>query len=339
MKSIRSVNMWLKRRKNKRSENLNGIRNKGRVDVGRDVYVRLSQDEHKQKRNILRKLNMYWGKKKTASLQSYNEADKSNTWRRKLVLVICLAASGTLFIKADGISNVAGIFEKLNYFRISSITVSGCIKASTVKVRNSSGLQVSSSLLAIDSEAVAQAIKAENKWVKTVDVIKHWPDKVVLQIGEFVPYALLAVGAEEHASLFYLDQKGESFAQVEGGMDLDYPVISGLEQVTDSAERIKLLKESLHFLRLVRGNDPNLPAQSISEIHLTSDHGMIVHLVEHPFPIFYGSGEVRKRYIRLKKVLEVLYRPRKTGMDIARVTYIKMDYLTNKVIVGYRDSG
>ncbi|NNK95235.1 MAG: FtsQ-type POTRA domain-containing protein, partial [Desulfobacterales bacterium] len=296
-------------------------------------------DEHKQKRNILRKLNIYWGKKKTASLQSYNEVDKRNTWPRKLVLVICLAASVGLFIRADGIGNVAGIFEKLDYFRISSITVSGCRKASTVKVRNSSGLQVSSSLLAVDSEAVTQAIKAENKWVKTVDVIKHWPDKVVLQIGEFVPYALLAVGAEEHASLFYLDQKGESFAQVEGGMDLDYPVISGLEQVTDSAERVKLLKESLHFLRLVRGNDPNLPAQSISEIHLTSDHGIIVHLVEHPFPIFYGSGEVRKRYIRLKKVLEVLYRPRKTGMDIARVTYIKMDYLTNKVIVGYRDSG
>jgi cell division septal protein FtsQ len=331
--------MWLKKRKHKRSEDLNGIRTKGRVDVGRDVYVRLNQDEHKQKRNLLRKLNIYWGKKKTASLQSFNEADKSTTWRRKLVLAICLAVSVTLFIKADGISNVAGFFEKLDYFRISSITVSGCIKASTVMVRSSSGLQVSSSLLAVDSEAVAKAIKAENKWVKTVDVIRHWPDKVVLQISEFVPYALLAVGVEDHTALFYLDQKGEAFARVEGGMDLDYPVITGLEQVTDTTERAELLNESLHFLRLVRGNDPNLPAQSVSEIHLTSDQGMIVHLVEHPFPIFYGSGEVRKRYIRLKKVLEVLYRPRKTGMDFARVTYIKMDYLTNKVIVGYRDSG
>lgn len=339
MKFMNPITRLLNKRKHKRAENLNGIRNKGRVDVGRDVYVRLNQDEHKQKRNILRKLNVYWRKRKTASLQSYNEADKGNRWRRKFVLVICLAASVGLFIKIDGISYVSGIFKNLDYFRISSITINGCVKASPVKVRSSSGIQVSSSLLTVDSAAVAQAIKAENKWVETVDVIKQWPDKVVLQIGEFVPYALLAVGVEEHASLFYLDQKGEAFAPVEGGMELDYPVITGLEQVTDSVKRAELLTESLHFLRLVRGNDPNLPAQSVSEIHLSSDKGMIVHLVEHPFPIFYGSGEVRKRYIRLKKVLEVLYRPRKTGMDIARVTYIKMDYLTNKVIVGYRDSG
>lgn len=72
---------------------------------------------------------------------------------------------------------------------------------------------------------------------------------------------------------------------------------------------------------------------------MDADEGLILYLVEHPFPIFFGEGDIRRKYVRLRKVLEMLYKPRRTGMDIGRVAYIKMDYLKDKVIVGYGESG
>ena len=99
------------------------------------------------------------------------------------------------------------------------------------------------------------------------------------------------------------------------------------------------MKEPLDLLRLAGTNNPNLPVQSISELHLDDEEGLVLYLVEHPFPIFFGEGDVRKKYVRLRKVLEMLYKPRRTGMDIGRVAYIKMDYLKDKVIVCYDESG
>ena len=66
---------------------------------------------------------------------------------------------------------------------------------------------------------------------------------------------------------------------------------------------------------------------------------MTLYLVDYPFPIYFGKGEVRTKYSRLKRVLEVLYKETEQGMTIADVAYIRMDYLENKVLVAHSGSG
>jgi len=193
-------------------------------------------------------------------------------------------------------------------------------------------------MFSVDAEAVKKGVKKENLWVDRVSVTRQWPDTVILKVTEYKPYALIARGDESGAGLYYLDRSGTTFIKTAYGMDLDFPVITGLEAESDPEDTANLLKAPLALLKLVGSNNPNLPIQSISEVHVDDEEGMILYLVEHPFPIFFGDNEIRQKYFRLRKVLEMLYKPRKTGMDIGRVAYIKMDYLQDKVIVGYSES-
>jgi hypothetical protein len=136
-----------------------------------------------------------------------------------------------------------------------------------------------------------------------------------------------------------MDMKGVPFVPVKPGQDIDFPVVTGVENMQDPAERKAILGDVAHFLKLIKTNNPNLPAQSVSEIHLDKAEGMVVYLVENPFPIFFGTGSVGKKYKQLQDVLGVLYKQRKEGMLISQVEYIRMDYLTNKVLVAQSGSG
>ncbi len=310
---------------------------KGGVDAGRSAFVKLDKREKKQKRTLLKKLNLYWSGTKERD-PAYQSQPKPSPWR-KVVLLACLAGAVAVFLQSGGLALVGRLAGDIDYFKISSVQVRGCVNSAMDRVRSSSGIQVSSSILSVDPAAVAKAVKKENPWVKDVSVSRHWPDSVVLRVDEYEPYALIAISAEHNAKLHYIDRSGIPFVKTSYAMDLDYPVITGLEEQADETQRFELLQQPLYLLQLVGANDPNLPVQSISEVHVDDEDGLVIYLVEHPFPIFFGKGEVRQKYVRLRKVLEMLYKPRRTGMEIGRVAYIRMDYLEDKVIVGYSESG
>ncbi len=312
------------------------------VDAGRSAFVRLKENEVKQKKNLLKKLNLYWSQKKSVTPlthNGYSEPPKQTAWKRKTVLLVGLLLSVMVFIKADGLHTSRIVLQNLDYFRITSIDIKGCVNASAEKVRNAAGVTVSTSQFSIDIDDIARAIRAENNWVKQVDVARRWPDQLLVRVHEYQPHALITVDRGNESVMHYLDRNGEPFIRAKTGMDLDYPVITGLEMERDEAQLSEKLKQPLYFLNLVGANNPNLPAQSVSEIHVDEEEGLVVYLVEYPFPIFLGRDDIRKKYVRLRSILEVLYKPRMMGMDITRVAYIRMNYLKDKAIVGYSESG
>ncbi len=311
----------------------------GSVDAGRDAFIKLKTSEGKKKRSLLRKLNNYRTRKTNTGRQSYQAPPESSRWGRRLLLVLCLTLAIGLFIKFSGGESVKTFLADLDYFNITTVEVNGCRKTSAAQVRGDSGVAINSSLLFLDGNRVSETIKAQVPWAKNVDVIKKWPDKVIIHIQEYEPQALVVKEVDGLPQLYYMDGDGEPFIRAEVGMDIDFPVITGLNQIEDQSHRAERLSEALYFLKLIRANNPNLPAQSVSEIHVDLKEGLVIHMVEYPFPVFFGSGEVRKKYVRLRKVLEILYKPRKKGMEIAQVTYIRMNYLNDKVIVGYSESG
>ncbi len=309
------------------------------VDAGRSAFIRLNGNEVKQKKSLQKKLNLFWSQKKSATLNGYSEPPKPAGWKRKIVLFASLLISVMFFIKADGLKTGRVLLQNLDYFRITSIDIKGCVNASAEKVRNAAGVSVSTSQFSIDIDEITRAIRAENNWVKQVDVSRRWPDKLVVRVSEYQPHALITVDRSNEAVMHYLDSNGEPFIRARTGMDLDFPVITGLELERDEAQLSEKLKQPLQFLQLVGANNPNLPAQSVSEIHVDEEEGLVVYLVEYPFPIFFGRDDIRKKYVRLRSILEVLYKPRMMGMDITRVAYIRMNYLKDKAIVGYSESG
>ncbi len=307
------------------------------VETGRASF-NFNDRDRKQRKHLLRTLNRYWGGNKDRGQASY-QAENQPGGRRKLLLAFCLVCAALLFFYSGGFSLFSVLLEDIDYFRITQVRVQGAVNSTADEIRSASGVKVSSSLFSVDAGTVETSIRRENMWVDQVTVSRQWPDTLVLQVKEFKPYAMITVGGHERAQLYYLDKSGSPFIKTGFGMDLDYPVITGLEEADDLGTVPEKIKAPLDLLRLAGTNNPNLPVQSISELHVDEREGLILYLVEHPFPIFMGDGDMKKKYLRLRKVMEMLYKPKKTGMDIGRVAYIKMDYLEDKVIVGYGESG
>ncbi len=306
-----------------------------RIDSGRDAFVFLKSKEAREKRSLLRKINTYRMRRKVAKDSFFQKKSRTNGLRL-LFLVVILGLAITLFVKQDGFDRINHLFTTIDSFHLTSVRVEGCVHSIPEKVREYSGIVVSSSLFALDDEHVLTNIKRADGWVKDVNIIRKWPDEVILKVQEYKPVALIGRQRDDEVHLYYMDENGVPFIKVKAGMDLDYPIVTGLE-LQDKDKREQRIDEVLTFLSLIGENNPNLPAQSVSEIHVSKRHGLIVYTVEYPFPIFFGDGDVRKKYNKLRKVLEKLYKytPRKNNLGIADVAYIRMDYQKNKVLVGY----
>ncbi|MFH2124727.1 MAG: FtsQ-type POTRA domain-containing protein [Pseudomonadota bacterium] len=270
------------------------------------------------------------------------------------VIPVCLL----VFVVSSGFllySPLVDAVSGMNIFRIQEISISGCRKTSPAMIRELAGIRYQTSLVRLNPEHIA-AILRTHPWIAAVEVGRDWPDAVVVSIKEYMAEALITQDVPGGRQFFYLDKSGVVFAPVEPGQDMDLPVITGLEKkgnvgqrrpdgvgakddVSGDDGRSEMISEALALLKLVRQNNPNLPLQNLSEIHVDRDAGMIIYLADYPFPIYFGAGAVRTKYSRLKRVLEVLYKETERGMTIADVAYIRMDYLENKVLVAHSGSG
>jgi len=254
---------------------------------------------------------------------------------QKLIKIVLL---GTLLL-SGGYYMLTGpgkiLYSKLNYFRINEIEIIGCRFTTSGGLKKMAGLSYEMNMLNLELQTLEKQILA-HPWIKDVEVRKIWPDALHIRVTEYRPNALV-VDKEEH--LQYLDFGGVIFTSVLPGQDKDFPVITGLSRSWKKVEKQKMLDAASLFLRLAGQNNPNLPAQSVSEIHFSRNGELILYLVEYPFPIYFGTSNIKTKYYQLRKVLETLYRKRKGKSMIQNVAYIRMDYQKNKVLVVKNHAG
>jgi cell division protein FtsQ len=216
--------------------------------------------------------------------------------------------------------------ERSDFFQVTAIRIQGCQRVTKNQVLELSGVDIHTNLLALDMDEVKERIEGHD-WIERAEVERNWPNRLQITIRERVPVALASL----KEGLHYVDRQGVAFAKVLPPEDLDYPVITGLSReqwptvVTGSP-----LGEALQFIRLAGRGSTVLPGQSISEIHLEPAGSLVLFLVDRPFPIYLGKGEVATKYHRLTRVLNRLYK----GNEFAATAYIRMDYLPDKVLVG-----
>jgi len=228
------------------------------------------------------------------------------------------------------------LYGNLQYFRIHEIEVSGCVMTTPAALRKFADISYELNMLSIDPDAMQNRL-LKHPWVAGAAIRRIWPDRLNVVIREYRPHALVV--QEDKDGFEYLDRKGTVFATVIPGQDIDFPVISGLDAFDTEAEKKELLNVATSFLSLAARNNPNLPTQNISEIHFSSDGELILYLVDHPFPIYFGKGEIKRKYYQLRDVLGVLYRKKRGVSMIDKVAYIRMDYQKNKVLVAKNQAG
>ena len=288
------------------------------------------------RKSRMAKLQQLFSVKKRANYNNYSRPVN----RRKLVykaaglvvamltLLVCVVV-GVRHLLPDN-------FEKLPFFQVSAITYSGNKTISNEKLRAASKIILhQTSLIGLNCTKVEAGLMTV-PWVARAEVKKNWPSTVEISIVENVPVALVHSDGLE-GELQYIDKMGAPFLTVKPGSDIDFPVITGLAEINEPVVQKNALTEALIFLEKINGNNPQLPAESVSEIHLNRDGEMVVYLVEYPFPIFFGNRDTSKKYYRLVQVLKTLYKQKGKG-SISKIEYIQMDYLDDKVLVAQTES-
>ena len=257
--------------------------------------------------------------------------------RRRLVrAVLVLAVAG---LAAAGAGRLGYHYRaRSDIFRLTEVTVQGNRMVEQSRLIGLTGLHPGMNLLAFDRRRATGRLE-ELSWIRRADIKIHWPSRVVITVEEYQPLALVNLSGERGGQLWYLDRHGEIFARVRPGQDLDYPVLTGPLAAMGLEER-RLREDSpaaaaLRFLRLAARGNAILPIQSVSEVNLDPDRGVIVYLVDRPFPIYLGWERIRTRYYRLVRILERLYRKRK----IEQISEIRMDYAENRALVAMIPSG
>lgn len=252
---------------------------------------------------------------------------RDRKYSKQLILPACMLC---------GIAGLAfGIFQLLaasDIFRLNAMRVNGNHLISQQQVLELAGIEQGISLLHFDSDTAEQKI-IHHPIVEHARVKKVWPSGIMVTVRERQPLALVNMEDEKGRRLFYIDIFGKVYSPVESGQDMDFPVITGQSGGIDIQQQLfvegSLAASAFNLLKLAAQGNAILPVQAISEVHVDLEEGLIVYLVDQPFPIYFGKDRIRSKYYRLVKILERLYRKK----QVEEIKEIRMDYTEKKVLV------
>lgn len=266
--------------------------------------------------------------------RSLQEQGRVQWLKKKVVLLLFVLL---LFGGCYGAAKYTGLgvitrnlASKIEYFHVKEIRIDGYHVTTELEIKRASGVDYSTSILTLDELEIAGRVKKLG-WVESVEVHAHLPDKLSISVKEYQPQALVALGDEKVRELYYISGNGMPFSKIKPGDGLDYPVVTGLGSLEEIQTADALKKDVFTFLTQVGRNDPRLPIQTVSEIHVTDDHQLVIYLVDYSFPIYMGKGDMYAKYWNLLKVLGVLYKKHQEDFD--KVESIKMDYYEDKALV------
>jgi cell division septal protein FtsQ len=156
------------------------------------------------------------------------------------------------------------------------------------------------SLFAIPVRREERAI-ARNPWVERVVVRRQFPDRVLVDVTERRPCAIINLG-----SLYYVDRRGVVFKRLVRGDASDYPVVTGLRPADLSTpEGRELLARALELQSLLE-RDPRFGPKRISEIHVSRNDGVSVITTGDATTIRFGLDNFPLKMESLGKLLRHL---------------------------------
>ena len=276
-------------------------------------------------------LKQFFSPQPSSSESDSQEQPAVQTNRRPIYIVGCTLLIIVLFFGFGSL--IKNQLLKINVFLLKNIRVTGCLKSTPDSIRELSGLSINTPMFTIDLSNLDNRLK-EHPWVRQTQIRRRLPDTLFITIREYEPKAILRYG--EKQELFYIDQDGTPFIEIERGQNIDFPVITGLEKFDGSVEGKQKITDVMAFLEKTDKDDPYLPSHSVSQLHIDPHDGVVLFLVDFPFPIFLGKDNIQNKYNRLKKVVGFLYKERKKGMNLNKIAYIRMDYADKKVLVAHK---
>ncbi|HEU4345797.1 MAG TPA: FtsQ-type POTRA domain-containing protein [Candidatus Binatia bacterium] len=240
------------------------------------------------------------------ALAVYRRDNRKRTDRRRrralwipgaLVVLLVLgfavyAAGGPL--KGALVSIRAFVFEN-PYFAVSEIQVRGGEKVRGDEIIAMAGLRQGMNIWNIEPAAIEEKV-AKLPWVRRVLVRREFPRRVVIDVEERIPKAIVALG-----KLYYVDGDGVVFKEVGPSEKVNFPLLTGLrsEELGGSSPAVrKRIQDAVRVGELMAKD-----SHALSEIHFEPPDRLVVYTTAYPVAMRLGSGDWDAKLQQLGRVL------------------------------------
>jgi cell division protein FtsQ len=232
-----------------------------------------------------------------------NRKKDKRRWRRALIragAVLGAVLLGFVAYWASGPAAIAAgslrefVLES-SYFSVREIQVRGAEKVRGDEVIAMAGLRRGMSIWSIDLAAIEKKI-GRHPWVRRVFVRREFPRRVIIDVEERAPKAIVAL-----RKLYYVDAEGVVFKEVGPGENIKFPLLTGLqpEQITtpDPATR-KRIQDALRLGEMMVQR-----SHSLSEIHFAKPDRLVVYTTAYPVALHMGWGNWAEKLSKMERLL------------------------------------
>ncbi len=242
------------------------------------------------------------------------------------VLTTFLSLSGIAVLTASMVYGYSFI-TSLPYLQAREITIRGCKELTEKDILSLAAIKPYQNILVVNVEEAGRRIRT-NPWVRNVSVGREFPDRVVIEVKERTPVALL----KKDMAFFLMDLEGVTFKKLEMGDELDLPILTGF--YSGGRTDMQLLGKSLDLLSyLAKAPDfPNI--KTVSEIHGNERLGISI-FTNSGLCLMLGFDNYENKFKRLPVVMADLdRRNQKTGfMQIDLSDPVKVTVQQRNILV------
>lgn len=180
--------------------------------------------------------------------------------------------------------------------RVGSVEVRGNRIVGAAEILRRAAVPAGARLVEVDLFAARLRVE-ENAFIRSADVSREVPDRIVITVEERAPAAVLGVDP-----LLYLDAEGVILPATASPEMVDLPVLTGRlprrELVPGRQTYHPDLREALGIIAAAARVDDGL-AHLLSEIHLRPEGEFVLYTAEGGIPVFFGRGDAPRKLVNL----------------------------------------
>jgi cell division protein FtsQ len=232
-----------------------------------------------------------------------NRKRNARRWRRRLwlaggIAVLFVAAIATYRWRGPlmaGSASVRAFVRENPYFAVREIQVRGGENVGGSEIVAMAGLRHGMNMWKIEPADIEKKI-AKHPWVRRVLLRREFPRRVVIEVEERTPKAMVALG-----KLYYVDADGVVFKEVGAGESINFPLLTGFRPEELSSSNPASRKRIQDAVRL--GELMARDSHTLSEIHFDAPDRLVLYTTAYPVALHMGWGDWDNKLTRLDHVL------------------------------------
>lgn len=183
-------------------------------------------------------------------------------------------------------------------FAVASVDVRGTSRVTPARVLAAAAIEPGTSIFRLDTGVVAARVAALPE-IRRVDVVREFPNRVVIRVEERRPFTLVHAGR-----LHWLDEEGRLLGAAPQAVVAQVPIVSGLSEEELASLRSTPGPKALAAIALIKAllRSGSALTAEISEIDMSRRDGPVLYTVD-GVEVRLGAEDWEERLARLEGVL------------------------------------